>query len=115
MGVPIVNGTPDDVNNLNLPDRSTVQDTYEQAIDDLKVAARLMENGETKREGPAYASKEAAWAMLSRIYLFMSGTYEAPNKDVRKHVQDKNTSYHGCSSIHPVDNQWFCFFLHQSF
>lgn len=50
MGVPIVNGTPDDVNNLNLPDRSTVQDTYEQAIDDLKVAARLMENGETKRK-----------------------------------------------------------------
>ena len=81
MGVPIVNGTPDDVNNLNLPDRSTVQDTYEQAIDDLKVAARLMENGETKREGPAYASKEAAWAMLSRIYLFMSGTYEAPNSE----------------------------------
>lgn len=39
MGVPIVNGTPDDVNNLNLPDRSTVQDTYEQAIDDLKAAA----------------------------------------------------------------------------
>ena len=74
-------GTPDDVNNLNLPDRSTVQDTYEQAIDDLKVAARLMENGETKREGPAYASKEAAWAMLSRIYLFMSGTYEAPNSE----------------------------------
>ena len=81
MGVPIVNGTPDDVNNLNLPDRSTVQDTYEQAIDDLKAAARLMENGETKREGPAYASKEAAWAMLSRIYLFMSGTYEAPNSE----------------------------------
>lgn len=68
-GSPYCNGTPDDVNNLNLPDRSTVQDTYEQAIDDLKVAARLMENGETKREGPAYASKEAAWAMLSRIYL----------------------------------------------
>ena len=46
LGSLIVNGTPDDVNNLNLPDRSTVQDTYEQAIDDLKAAARLMENGE---------------------------------------------------------------------
>ena len=51
---------------------------YEQAIDDLKAAARLMENGETKREGPAYASKEAAWAMLSRIYLFMSGNMKHP-------------------------------------
>ncbi len=56
-------------NNLNLPDRSTVQDTYEQAIDDLKVAARLMENGETKREGPAYASRSGGHVVS---YLFTS-------------------------------------------
>src|SRR5690606_39029952 len=32
LGVPIVNGTPDDIFDLQLPDRSTVKDTYEQAI-----------------------------------------------------------------------------------
>lgn len=75
LGVPIVNGTPDDMNNLNLPDRSTVKDTYEQAINDLKKAEELM----TLDKGPAFASKEAAQAMLSRVYLYMSGTYENPN------------------------------------
>ncbi|MCS2500002.1 RagB/SusD family nutrient uptake outer membrane protein [Bacteroides fragilis] len=66
---------------FNLPDRSTVQDTYEQAIDDLKAAARLMENGETKREGPAHMHhKEAAWAKNIVSYLFIyGGTYEALN------------------------------------
>lgn len=75
LGVPIVNGTPDDVNNLNLPDRATVQATYEQIISDLTKAESLM----TIDKGPAYASKEAAQAILSRVYLYMSGTYETPN------------------------------------
>ena len=30
-----------------------------------------------------FASKEAAWAMLSRIYLYMSGTYETPKHCLR--------------------------------
>ena len=30
-------------------------------------------------KGAAYASKGAAQAMLSRVYLYMSGTYEQPN------------------------------------
>ncbi len=77
LGVPIVNGTPDDVNNLQLPDRATVKETYEQAIADLKKAESLM----TQDNGPAYASKEAAQAMLSRVYLYMSGTYNAPNSE----------------------------------
>ncbi|MDR1937739.1 MAG: RagB/SusD family nutrient uptake outer membrane protein, partial [Tannerellaceae bacterium] len=34
MGVPIVNGTPDDMFNLQLPDRSSVKETYDQAIHD---------------------------------------------------------------------------------
>ena len=75
LGVPIVNGTPDDINNLNLPDRSTVEKTYQQAIEDLKKAEELM----TLDKGPAFASKEAAQALLSRVYLYMSGTYESPN------------------------------------
>lgn len=75
LGVPIVNGTPDDMNNLNLPDRSTVEETYKQAIEDLKKAEELL----TLDKGPAFASKEAAQALLSRVYLYMSGTYENPN------------------------------------
>lgn len=77
LGVPIVNGTPDDMNNLNLPDRSTVEETYKQAIEDLKKAEELM----TLDKGPAFASKEAAQALLSRVYLYMSGTYENPNTE----------------------------------
>ncbi|WP_432709695.1 RagB/SusD family nutrient uptake outer membrane protein [Pedobacter sp.] len=75
LGVPIVNGTPEDVINLNLPDRATVKETYEQAIADLKKAEELI----SVNKGPIFASKEAAQAMLSRIYLYMSGTYENPN------------------------------------
>ena len=76
LGVPVVNGTPKDMDNLILPDRSTVEQTYRQAINDL----RLAENMLTREDGPNYASKEAAQAMLSRIYLYMSGTYESPNQ-----------------------------------
>ena len=76
LGVPIVNGTPDDVINLTLPDRATVKATYEQAISDLKKAEELI----TINKGPAFASREAAQALLSRVYLYMSGTYENPNQ-----------------------------------
>lgn len=75
LGVPIVNGTPENINDLYLEDRATVQATYEQVINDLKKAEQLM----TIDKGPAYASKGAAQAMLSRVYLYMSGTYEKPN------------------------------------
>ena len=77
LGVPIVNGLPSDINNLSLPDRSTVKATYEQAISDLKKAEALM----SVRKSAAYATKEAAQAMLSRVYLYMSGTYENPNQE----------------------------------
>jgi len=77
LGVPIVNGTPDDVLNMELPDRSTVKDTYEQAISDLKKGADMM----TINNGSIYASKEAAYALLSRVYLYMSGTFDNPNQE----------------------------------
>ena len=75
LGVPIVNGTPENINDLFLEDRATVHETYEQVISDLKKAEELM----TIDKGAAYASKAAAQAMLSRVYLYMSGTYEKPN------------------------------------
>ena len=79
LGVPIVNGTPseEEISNLSLPDRSTVKETYQQAIDDLRTAENMIT---TPFKNANTASKEAAQAMLSRVYLYMSGTYENPNR-----------------------------------
>lgn len=87
LGVPIVNGTPKDMINLQLPDRSTVKETYAQAINDLKKAESLL----TIDKGNIYASKEAAEALLSRIYLYMSGTYEKPNAEYAQLAVDYAT------------------------
>src|SRR5690606_14381359 len=76
LGVPIVNGTPEDVINMTLPDRATVKETYEQVVADLKKAEELLAGTSHIR-----ASKGAAQAMLSRVYLYMSGTYESPNRE----------------------------------
>ena len=79
LGVPIVNGTPKDVfDKFTLPDRATVAATYQQAIADLKKAEELLPETDGN---PGYASKGAAQAMLSKVYLFMSGTYEHPNTE----------------------------------
>lgn len=76
MGVPItLDGIYEDVSNLQLPDRASVRETYAQAIRDLRRAESLM----TVEKSAAYATKEAAQALLSRVYLYMSGTYENPN------------------------------------
>jgi hypothetical protein len=47
--------------------RSSVKDCYDFVISDLKKAASLMDSP----RGPQYASKAAAWALLSRVYLYM--------------------------------------------
>lgn len=84
LGVPIVNGTPDNITNLQLPDRSTVKECYDQAISDLEKAAQMM----TTNAGPGYGSRTAAYALLSRIYLYMSGTWDNPNQEyARKAVE----------------------------
>lgn len=92
LGVPIVNGTPDDVTNMFLGDRATVRQTYQQVIDDLTKAAALMKSGKTDHSGPAYASTEAAWALLSRVYLYMSGTYDNPNREYAQKCVDYSDS-----------------------
>ena len=80
LGVPIVNGTPseEEISNLSLPDRSTVKETYQQAINDLRTAEKMIT---TPFKNANTASKEAAQAMLSRVYLYMSGTYQNPIKE----------------------------------
>ena len=78
LGVPIVNGTPEDViGDLHLDDRATVAQTYEQVISDLRKAEELI----TVDKGPAYASKGAAQAMLSRVVVFMWGPVDNPNNE----------------------------------
>jgi hypothetical protein len=46
--------------------RSTVQQVYQQVIADAAKGAGLM----VQSRGVQYASKEAAWALLSRVYLY---------------------------------------------
>ena len=46
--------------------RSSVKDVYAQIIEDALKAAELM----TQSRGVVYASREAAWALLSRAYLY---------------------------------------------
>ena len=77
LGVPIIKSAPKNIfGKFTLPDRATVAETYAQAIEDLKQAETLL----PERTGtPFYASKGATQALLSRLYLYMSGTYDQPN------------------------------------
>lgn len=77
LGMPIVNGTPEDIPGLELDDRVSVAETYQHIIADLEKAEELL----TINGGPVYASKGAVHALLSRVYLYMSGTYDAPNTE----------------------------------
>lgn len=57
--------------------RSTVKETYEQIIKDLTESIPLFK----KNRGSSYASKEAAQALLSRVYLYMGGTFSSPDTE----------------------------------
>jgi hypothetical protein len=52
---------------MTLPPRSTVKETYEFIVSDLLKAADLM----TEDKPAIFASKEVAWALLARVYLYM--------------------------------------------
>ena len=49
--------------------RATVAESYQQVISDAKKAASLMSSNLSR--GKEFASKEAAWALLSRVYLYL--------------------------------------------
>jgi len=53
-------------NDAALKARSTVQQVYQAVIEDAVKGADLMVQG----RGVQYASREAAWALLSRVYLY---------------------------------------------
>lgn len=89
LGIPVVNGTPDNIlsDDFYLTDRKTVKENYELIIADLEKAAQLM----NEDKGASRPSVGAANALLSRVYLYMSGTFENPNADyARKAVEYAN-------------------------
>ncbi len=53
--------------------RATLEETYQYIISSLKTAADLMPSDKpAERSGAGFASKEAAWALLSRVYLYQN-------------------------------------------
>ena len=65
LAVPIL--LVEDRNSIELFSRNTVEEVYQQVIDDLTAAESLLEEG----PNPGQASSEAAAAILSRVYLQM--------------------------------------------
>lgn len=59
----------------NPPARATVKETYDRIIQDLTAAIPLFK----QKKVNSYASRYAAFALLSRVYLYMSGTFQAPD------------------------------------
>ncbi|WP_341214849.1 RagB/SusD family nutrient uptake outer membrane protein [uncultured Wocania sp.] len=57
----------------DLPDRNTVGEVYSQVLSDLLKAEALM----SINKGASFASKEAAQALLSRVYLYMGDNAKA--------------------------------------
>lgn len=66
------------------PSRATVEDTYKQIITDLNEALKNF----TQVKVNSFASKYAAYAMLSRVYLYMSGTFAQPNTTYAQMASD---------------------------
>lgn len=76
LGVPIVNGMPEEgVSNYEFPDRSTVKEVYAQIVSDFRKAEQLC-----NAYSPIRGSKESARAALAKTYIYMSGTFENPDK-----------------------------------
>ena len=79
LGVPIVNGTPDNItSDLHLADRATVEQTYEQAISDLKKAETLLTVKEYAQLAVDYATKvinSGDYSLLPRDEFMKYNTY----------------------------------------
>jgi len=69
LGVPLK--LTADINDV--PDRNTVGEVYQQIVADLLKAESLMTVGKTN----AFATREAAQALLSRVYLYMGANEQA--------------------------------------
>jgi tetratricopeptide (TPR) repeat protein len=67
LGVPVILKTPSPG---TLVPRKTVKEVYAQVIADLKEGERLLKANPLARD-PFSASYQAAWGLLSRVYLYM--------------------------------------------
>ncbi|QRQ99875.1 RagB/SusD family nutrient uptake outer membrane protein [Dyadobacter sandarakinus] len=72
LGVPILRDGLSDDEVTKLP-RASVKEVYDFVITDLLTAADLM----TVKKSNIYASKEVAYALLSKVYLFMGDNANA--------------------------------------
>lgn len=61
----------------NPPARATVKETYDQIIADLNASIPLF----SQKKVNSFAGKYASFALLSRVYLYMSGTFNTPATD----------------------------------
>lgn len=57
------------------PPRATVKEVYDQIIKDLLAAVPLLKQPKAN----SFAGKYAAFALLSRVYLYMGGTFTQPD------------------------------------
>ncbi|WP_295122615.1 RagB/SusD family nutrient uptake outer membrane protein [uncultured Chitinophaga sp.] len=57
------------------PPRASVKAVYDQVIADLQTALPLLKAA----KGNSYATRYAAFALLSRVYLYMGGTFAQPD------------------------------------
>ena len=68
---------PEDMDNLDLPDRSSVKDTYEQVLSDLKKAEELMSDFKS----PAHALKVCGSSLVGQGLYVYEWYFENPNKE----------------------------------
>ena len=60
-----------------IPKRSNVKDVYAYIVSELQASAQLMKAPVAK--GNSFGSTGAAWAVLSRVYLYMGGSVANPD------------------------------------
>ncbi|WP_341837220.1 RagB/SusD family nutrient uptake outer membrane protein [Chitinophaga pollutisoli] len=66
------------------PPRATVKAVYDQVVADLNEAVPLLK----ANAGNAYASRYAAFGLLSRVYLYMGGTFASPEANANKKARE---------------------------
>ncbi len=82
-GVPVFTETTSSEN----PVRASVKEVYQQIVKDLNAAIPLFNTD----RGQSYGSKYACYALLSRVYLFMGGTYLQPDAAMNQEVINNAT------------------------
>lgn len=82
LGIPLILQPTTDINDR--PSRATVKQTFDQIITDLTEAIQLIR----KRPTNSYASKYSAYALLSRVYLYMGGTFVQPSANFNQKAKE---------------------------